>query len=95
MDAPSAKERMLRHLTDLEARLQASERARDEPIAVIGAGCRFPGGADDPKSFWQLLRDGVDAVSEVPRDRWDIDSFYDPDPDAKGKMYTRYGAFLR
>ena len=95
MDAPSAKERMLRHLKDLEARLQASERARDEPIAVIGAGCRFPGGADDPKSFWQLLRDGVDAVSEVPRDRWDIDSFYDPDPDAKGKMYTRYGAFLR
>ena len=86
---------MLRHLKDLETRLQAAERAQTEPIAVIGMGCRFPGGADSPDDFWRLLCDGFDAVTEVPRDRWDIDEFYDPDPDAPGKMYTRRGAFLR
>src|SRR3954469_25689017 len=65
-----------------------------EPIAVVGMGCRFPGGANDPASFWRLLRDGRDAVSEVPRDRWDIDRLFDPDPDAPGKVSTRWGAFL-
>ena len=43
-----------------------------EPIAIIGIGCRFPGGANDPASFWQLLRNGVDAIGEVPPDRWSI-----------------------
>ena len=95
MDELSARERMIRHLKDLEARVQASERARSEPIAVIGIGCRFPGGANSPESFWRLLREGVDAVTEVPADRWDIDAYYDSDPDAPGKMYTRSGAFLR
>jgi acyl transferase domain-containing protein len=65
-----------------------------EPIAIVGMGCRFPGGADTPSKFWQLLCDGVDAVREVPRDRWDADRFYDPDPDAPGKIYTRYGSFI-
>ncbi|WP_044241708.1 type I polyketide synthase [Chondromyces apiculatus] len=66
-----------------------------EPIAIVGMGCRFPGGADGPERFWRLLRDGVDAVAEVPPERWDAERYYDPDPDAAGKMYTRYGAFLR
>ena len=65
-----------------------------EPIAVIGLACRFPGGAMNPDDFWRILRGGVDAITEVPPDRWDIDSFYDPDPDAPGKMYTRWGGFL-
>ena len=65
-----------------------------EPIAIVGLGCRFPGGARDPEAFWRLLRDGVDAVTEVPAERWDIEAYYDPDPDAAGKMYTRHGAFL-
>ncbi|HMG55397.1 MAG TPA: beta-ketoacyl synthase N-terminal-like domain-containing protein, partial [Kofleriaceae bacterium] len=69
--------------------------AADEPIAVIGIGCRFPGGADDPAAFWALLEAGFDAITDVPRDRWDVDALYDPDPDAPGKMYVRSGGFLR
>jgi len=64
-----------------------------EPIAVIGMSCRLPG-ARNPSEFWRLLRDGVDAVSEVPPDRWDADAYYDPDPKAPGKMVTRRGGFL-
>jgi acyl transferase domain-containing protein len=78
----------------LQARLDAMEGARTEPIAIVGIGCRFPGGVNDPESFWQLLRGGVDAVTEVPPERWDVDAYYDPDPSAKGKMATRWGSFL-
>jgi acyl transferase domain-containing protein len=70
------------------------QRTVDEPIAIIGLGCRFPGGVTDPESFWRLLDGGIDAVSEVPRTRWDVDALYDPDPDAPGKMMTRWGGFL-
>ena len=70
------------------------EKVSQEPIAVIGLGCRFPGGADDPESFWRLLSDGVDAITEAPPDRWDLARYYDPDPDAPGKMNTRHGGFL-
>ncbi|MCY1057572.1 beta-ketoacyl synthase N-terminal-like domain-containing protein [Nannocystis sp. SCPEA4] len=63
-------------------------------IAIVGIGCRFPGGADDPHAFWRLLDRGQDAVREVPADRWDIAVYFDPDPDAPGRMLTRYGAFL-
>jgi acyl transferase domain-containing protein len=65
----------------------------DEPIAIVGLSCRFPR-ATDKESFWALLRDGVDAIGEVPKDRWDLDSLYDPDPSAPGKMATRWGGFL-
>jgi acyl transferase domain-containing protein/surfactin synthase thioesterase subunit len=64
-----------------------------ERIAIIGVGCRFPG-AENLEEFWQLLRDGTDAVMEVPFDRWDIDAFYDPQPGTPGKMNTRWGGFL-
>ena len=66
-----------------------------EPIAVIGMGCRFPGDASDPERFWRLLVNRVDAIGEVPADRWSIDALYDPDPAAPGKMSTRWGGFLR
>lgn len=70
------------------------ETVQYEPIAIIGMGLRFPGGADNPESFWQLLSEGREAISEIPPDRWDIDQYYHPEPDTPGKMYTRYGAFL-
>jgi acyl transferase domain-containing protein/acyl carrier protein/predicted O-methyltransferase YrrM len=66
----------------------------DEPIAVIGVGCRFPGGVDDIASFARLLYDGIDAVTEVPADRWDASAWYDADPDAAGRIATRWGAFI-
>jgi acyl transferase domain-containing protein/surfactin synthase thioesterase subunit/acyl carrier protein len=65
-----------------------------ERIAMIGVGCRFPG-AESPDEFWQMLQDGVDAVTEVPGDRWDVDAFYDPQSGKPGKMNTRWGGFLR
>ncbi len=76
------------------AEIQALRAERNEPIAVIGMACRFPGGSDTPEAFWKLLDEGRDAVTEVPRDRWDIDTYYDPDPAKPGKMATRFGAFL-
>ncbi|HXA52824.1 MAG TPA: beta-ketoacyl synthase N-terminal-like domain-containing protein, partial [Candidatus Acidoferrum sp.] len=79
-----------------EARRAVAPRASGtEPIAVIGLGCRFPGGADNPASFWRLMCDGGDAVTEVPADRWSVDDYYDANPDAPGKTHSRYGAFLR
>ncbi len=87
--------RALLAIEDLQAKLDAVKYAKTEPIAIIGMGCRFPGGADSPQAFWQMLHDGVDAIAEVPPDRWDIDAYYDPNPDASGKMYTRQGGFLK
>jgi microcystin synthetase protein McyG len=79
---------------ELNTKLGRLEQRAAEPIAVTGIGCRFPGGANDPDSFWRLLIEGRDAISEVPPTRWDIERFYDPDPDAPGKMSTRWGGFL-
>src|SRR6185369_14189717 len=62
--------------------------------AVVGMGCRFPGGADNPEAYWRLLKEGRDVITEIPRDRWDLEQVFDPDPDAPGKIYTRWGGFL-
>lgn len=78
----------------LQARLDASERALKSPIAIIGAGCRYPGGIETPENLWRVVSEGIDAVSEVPAARWDADAYYDPDPKAPGKMVTRRGGFL-
>uniref|UniRef100_UPI00286CF45B polyketide synthase n=1 Tax=Chamaesiphon sp. OTE_75_metabat_556 TaxID=2964692 RepID=UPI00286CF45B len=82
-------------LEQMESKLEASERAKTEPIAIVGMGCRFPGGADNPEAFWNLLQNKVDATTEIPRSRWDIDNYFDPNQDAPGKMYTRRGSFLQ
>ncbi|AGC46258.1 polyketide synthase [Myxococcus stipitatus DSM 14675] len=93
---PSARlARALVALEKMQARLEASEREKREPIAIIGMACRMPGGAHSPEALWQLLRDGRDAIVEVPPDRWPIDDYFDPDPSADGKMYTRWGGFLK
>ncbi len=65
----------------------------DEPIAIVAVACRFPG-APDPDAFWEVLSGGVDAIREIPDDRFDIDEYYDPDPEAPGKIYSRFGGFL-
>lgn len=81
-------------MRQMRARLDVLEAERQAPIAVVGLGCRFPGGASDPDRYWDLLRRGDDAVGDVPADRWDRDAFFDPDPDAPGAMYTKRGGFI-
>ena len=73
---------------------KASRVAGAEPIAVVGIGCRFPGGVTGPDSYWDFLEKGTDAIREVPADRWDAEAFYDPDPMAPGRMPTKWGAYL-
>ena len=89
-----ALRRALGAIRDLRARLAQAEQALREPVAIVGIGCRFPGGASGPAQFWELLHAGRDVIREVPADRWDIDAFYDPDPDVPGRMYSRHGGFL-
>ena len=90
----SPVKRALRALDDMQAKLDAIEYAKREPIAIVGMGCRFPGGANSPEAFWQLLRDGVDTISEVPPERWDTDKYYNCDPNIPGTIATREGGFL-
>ncbi|MDM3847802.1 MAG: amino acid adenylation domain-containing protein [Aphanizomenon gracile PMC638.10] len=93
-DQITASQRMLLALKEARAKIESLECTKSEPIAIIGIGCRFPGGANNPETFWQLLRNGVDAITEVPKSRWNIDQYYDPNPETPGKIYTRYGGFL-
>jgi acyl transferase domain-containing protein/acyl carrier protein len=79
---------------ELQAALEKQRKQASEPIAVIGLGCRMPGGGNDPASFWKLLREGVDCTREVPWNRWNPLNFYDPDSKAPGRMYTSRGGFL-
>ncbi len=65
-----------------------------EPVAIIGIGCRLPGGVDSPQSFWRLLTEGRDAIREVPGDRWDVEELHTDDPAVPGKTTTRWGGFL-
>ena len=90
----SAEQRALLERALKTAGTAPAGRGQAEPIAIVGMGCRFPGGAAGPEAFWRLLEDGIDAITEVPPDRWDADALYDPDPNAPGKASTRWGGFL-
>ncbi len=83
----------LRTIEDLQRRLDAAEGWRREPIAVVGVGCRYPG-ADDPEALWRLLERGVDAVREVPVDRWDPDALDVGESGERGRVAARLGGFL-
>ncbi|HMQ34042.1 MAG TPA: polyketide synthase, partial [Chloroflexaceae bacterium] len=90
----SPVKRALLAVETMQAKLDAIEQAQTEPIAIVGMGCRFPGGADSPEAFWQLLKAGADLITPVPAERWDSDQFYHPDPATPGRMNTRWGGFL-
>ncbi|WP_111977551.1 type I polyketide synthase [Algibacillus agarilyticus] len=77
----------------LKGQIAEAEYAKREPIAIMGMGCRFPA-ADGLTEYWDLLSQGKDAIREVPKDRWDLSHFYDPNPNAPGKINTRYGGFV-
>jgi acyl transferase domain-containing protein/acyl-CoA synthetase (AMP-forming)/AMP-acid ligase II/acyl carrier protein len=71
----------------------ANTTRSSDPIAIVGMGCRFPG-APDLKRFWHLLRNGVDAITEVPAERWDVEALYDREPGVPGKMCSKWGGFV-
>lgn len=75
------------------APVTATTASVDEPIAIVAVACRFPG-ASDPEAYWDLLANGVDAIREIPDDRFDVDEYYDPDPETPGKIYSRCGGYL-
>ncbi len=92
-DQEDPVKRALLALRDARLRLAALELARDEPIAVVGLACRVPGAAD-AQAFWDLLDGGRCTIGDVPGERWNVDAWYDADPEAVGRTYTRRGGFM-
>jgi phthiocerol/phenolphthiocerol synthesis type-I polyketide synthase C len=84
----------LRKIDDLTARLEIAEKGHTEPIAVVGMGCRFPGGVNNSAEYWQLLLDGASGVVRVPSERWDADAFFTEDHTVPGTICNREGGFL-
>ena len=92
----STTKRALLAIHDLKSKLLEAERAQKVPheeIAILGLGCRLPQAAN-PEAFWELLRNGTDAITEIPSTRWDKDRYHDPNPGATGKIYSPYGSFV-
>src|SRR5262245_48257914 len=89
--SPEKQALLKRRLATTQAAPSApSVAAGAEPLAIVGIGCRFPGGANTPEAFWRMLWDGVDAVQEIPATRWPVGAYFDPDGNRPGKMNTRW-----
>ncbi|MGH3968152.1 MAG: beta-ketoacyl synthase N-terminal-like domain-containing protein, partial [Mycobacterium sp.] len=84
----------LRKIDELTARLEIAEKGDTEPIAVVGMGCRFPGGVNNPAQYWQFLKDGASGIVRVPPDRWDAEAYYSEDHTVPGTICNREGGFL-
>ncbi|PSK80297.1 erythronolide synthase docking protein, partial [Murinocardiopsis flavida] len=93
MNEDKLRDYLKRATTDLRqtrARLREVEEAAAEPIAIVGIGCRYPGGVASPDDLWTLLTAETDAIGEFPTDRgWDLDTLFDPDPEHAHTTYTR------
>ncbi|MFI5973414.1 type I polyketide synthase [Streptomyces sp. NPDC051452] len=96
--AGKLRDYLKRATTELERsrrRVRELEEQDREPVAIIGMGCRYPGGVRTPEDLWRVVDEGVDVVTEFPTDRgWDVEAIYDPEPGAPGKTYVRHGGFL-
>ncbi len=82
-------------IQELESELETLHAQKNEPIAIVGMGCRLPGDAINPKTLWDLLAKGRSGICEVPAERWDINALYDPDVSVPGKINTRFGGFIK
>lgn len=89
----SALQRAALTIKELRSKLDAAKQSGKDPVAIVGMSCKFPG-ASNLDEYWQLLSNGVDAVSEVPKSRWDLEKWFDPNPATPGKINTRYGGFI-
>ena len=90
----SPTKQALLKIRELKQQLAEARTQRGDDIAIVSMACRFPRRSSTPEIFWQQLLQGTNQVSEIPGDRWDLDAYFDENPDAPGKMYARHGAFL-
>ncbi|HEV8316339.1 MAG TPA: aminotransferase class I/II-fold pyridoxal phosphate-dependent enzyme [Vicinamibacterales bacterium] len=93
-DYRNLMEQAVRAVEQANTRIRELEQQTSEPIAIVGIGCRFPGDCDTPDAYFTRLCAGMDAVGEVPPERWSLSEWWDSNPDAPGRMYSRFGAFL-
>ena len=88
-DTAKLLKQALKELKKSKDSVQRLEKEKHEPIAVVGMGCRLPGGANSPEKLWEMLKNGEDAIEDMVDQRWIGDDFFDPDPEAVGKLYTK------